>query len=215
MEETKDYLESGLAATTSVPVGIGYTPFIMVRNTLAAPTYALQNEIDGDKMIIRNRDTNALEIQLTKPVDKDPVKIYKYKGKNKDGYKKLLESVGQEVDENFIYSTLSGKEVYMENQIEYDSDFEEVDIKSMIQETYDDVHTILGKLYMLTNEGLPEGKEVTTNEAKRVIGNNRDICIFECSKGFYAINKKTLRRTNYFKNASDIIIQEDLNHEKF
>lgn len=197
-------------------VGMNNNPFFIMQpkimtNKLASPTFYLTNDIDSD--IALGRDSNGKLMKIkTSSLDDIPINIYKYKGKNKDGIKNIINSIGKSVSENFIFEAITGKELSIPDQLEWDKDFEIFDINSYIQEAKDDIYTIIGKIYMIQNNGMPYGKISESIEAKRKLDSiaNTNIVILESDLGYYAMNRKTLRRTNYVSKPSDIIIQEDL-----
>ena len=73
----------------------------------------------------------------------------------------------------------------------------------------------MNKVYMALHDGLPKGKEVTTNEAKRMATDLDDIYIFETANGYYAMNSKTMRSTKLYNTITGIKITEDLINGKF
>lgn len=207
-----------LAAATAVPIGINSRPFVIQYNKLMSPgiekkALALSNDIVTDN-IITTDSMNKLVKASSDYLNPKKVRIYKYKGKKRTGIGEVVNKLGEQVSDQFIYEAISGKKMYTEDQLAYDEDFEEINIKAFMQETADDIATILNKIYLINHGGLPAGKLVTSNEAKRVLYNaDPHICIFESDNGYYAINKKTLRCTNLFNSIGDIVIQEDLNNE--
>lgn len=208
----------GLGAATATPIGINSYPFVMQYNKLMAPgmekkTLALSNDIITDN-IITTDSNNKLVKASSDYLNPKKVRIYKYKGKKKNGMQEVINKLGEKVSDQFIYESICGKKMYTEDQMAYDEDFEEINIKKIMQETADDIATIMNKIYLINHGGIPSGKLVTTNEAKRILYDaNPNIVIFECDEGYYAINKKTLRCTNIFNSIGDIVIQEDLNNE--
>ena len=73
----------------------------------------------------------------------------------------------------------------------------------------------MNKVYMALHNGLPRGKEVTTNEAKRLASDIDNIAIFETANGYYAMNTKTLRSTKLSKTLIGVKITEDLINGSF
>ena len=198
----------GLGAATAVPIGIRNYPFVVQYNKLMKPgfekpEFALQDDIVSNS-IITTDGKNRLVKSSSKYLNDKKVRIFKYKGKKQNGMLEVVNSLGNIVPDSFIYESISGKKMYAPDQIAFDEDFEEIDVKGFLQETQNDLSTITGKLYMINHGGLPEGKFVMTHPS------NANISIFESSNGYYAMNKNTLRRTGYYQSINDIKIREDM-----
>ena len=198
----------GLGAATAVPIGIRNYPFIVQYNKLMKPgfekpAFALQDDIVSNS-IITTDGKNRLVKSSSKYLNDKKVRIFKYKGKKQNGMLEVVNSLDDIVSDSFIYESISGKKMYAPDQISFDEDFEEIDVKGFLQETQNDLSTITGKLYMINHSGLPEGKFVMTHPS------NANISIFESSNGYYAMNKNTLRRTGYYQSINDIKIREDM-----
>ena len=198
----------GLGAATAVPIGIRNYPFVVQYNKLMKPgfekpAFALQDDIVSNS-IITTDGKNRLVKSSSKYLNDKKVRIFKYKGKKQNGMLEVVNSLGNIVSDSFIYESISGKKMYAPDQIAFDEDFEEIDVKGFLQETQNDLSTITGKLYMINHGGLPEGRFVMTHPS------NANISIFESSNGFYAMNKNTLRRTGYYQSINDIKIREDM-----
>lgn len=198
----------GLGAATAVPIGIRNYPFVVQYNKLMKPgfekpAFALQDDIVSNS-IITTDGKNRLVKSSSKYLNDKKVRIFKYKGKKQNGMLEVVNSLGNIVSDFFIYESISGKKMYAPDQISFDEDFEEIDIKGFLQETQNDLSTITGKLYMINHDGLPEGKFVMIHPK------DTNISIFESSNGYYAMNKNTLRRTGYYQSINDIKIREDM-----
>jgi len=212
-EKVLDNANNENAAVASAMVGMN-TPFITVHtNYLAPPTFAVSNDISTKRSITVDAKDNKLKLVDNSPEVK--TRVFKYVGKNKGTLKKITDNLGQTVGKDYIYETVTGRKYLVEDQIFYDEDFQEIDLESIKEETENDKHTIMNKVYMALHDGLPKGKEVTTNEAKRMATDLDDIYIFETANGYYAMNSKTMRSTKLYNTIAGIKITEDLINGKF
>ena len=212
-EKVLDNANNENAAVASAMVGMN-TPFITVHtNYLAPPTFAVSNDISTKRSITVDAKDNKLKLVDNSPEVK--TRVFKYVGKNKGALKKITDNLGQTVGKDYIYETVTGRKCLVEDQIFYDEDFQEIDLEAIKEETENDKHTIMNKVYMALHDGLPRGEEVTTNEAKRMATDLDDICIFETANGYYAMNTKTLRSTKLSKTITGIKITEDLINGSF
>lgn len=212
-EKVLDNANNENAAVASAMVGMN-TPFITVHtNYLAPPTFAVSNDISTKRSITVDAKDNKLKLVDNSPETK--TRIFKYVGKNKGTLKKITDNLGQTVGKDYIYETVTGRKYLVEDQIFYDEDFQEIDLEAIKEETENDKHTIMNKVYMALHDGLPKGKEVATNEAKRMATDLDDIYIFETANGYYAMNSKTMRSTKLYNTITSIKITEDLINGKF
>lgn len=212
-EKVLDNANNENAAVASAMVGMN-TPFITVHtNYLAPPTFAVSNDISTKRSITVDAKDNKLKLVDNSPEVK--TRVFKYVGKNKGTLKKITDNLGQTVGKDYIYETVTGRKYLVEDQIFYDEDFQEIDLEAIKEETENDKHTIMNKVYMALHDGLPKGKEVTTNEAKRMATDLDDIYIFETANGYYAMNSKTMRSTKLYNTITGIKITEDLINGKF
>lgn len=212
-EKVLDNANNENAAVASAMVGMN-TPFITVHtNYLAPPTFAVSNDISTKRSITVDAKDNKLKLVDNSPEVK--TRVFKYVGKNKDALKKITDNLGQTVGKDYIYETVTGRKYLVEDQIFYDEDFQEIDLEAIKEETENDKHTIMNKVYMALHDGLPKGEKVTTNEAKRMATDLDDIYIFETANGYYAMNSKTMRSTKLYNTITGIKITEDLINGKF
>lgn len=219
MNEYTIYQDMGLAGIGG-PIGMFNSPFIVQYNRLSGNTfsdraeYGLQNDIKTDNLIIRDSDGILKKVPHSFLND-TKFKVFKYKGKNKNGMGKVLKRLGEQVEEDFIYNQFSDNKIISDDQLMFDEDFEYIDLPAIKQYIINDAYTLIAKMQCLINKnGVPSGRIISSNESIEVDnlleGKNPNIIIMQNTPGFYAINRKTLRRTNYFDKISDIFITEDL-----
>ena len=215
-EKVLDNANNENAAVASAMVGMNNTPFITVySNYLSNPTYTVSNDIGTKRSITVDSKDNKLKL-IDNELDKmTNSRIFKYTGKKKGTLNKIASNIGQTVGKDYIYEAVTGRKLLVPDQIFYDEEFEEINLDAIKEETENDKNTIMNKVYMALHNGLPRGKEVTTNEAKRLAGDTDDIAVFETTNGYYAMNTKTLRSTKLSKTISGIKITEDLINGSF
>ena len=106
--------ESGLMGSTGGAImGVYGRPFVsqIMSSTFVRPKYALHDDIFTDNILTTN-DNDTLQMMSSDYLKDKKVRVFKYVGKNpKEKMKKLLESIGKEVNREFIYESLSDKKV--------------------------------------------------------------------------------------------------------
>lgn len=201
------------------PVGISGNVFVTKIHdpTFIKPRYAVQNDIITDNILMPNLHKVLKKYPSSYLKDKK-VKIYKYTGE--DPNKKLmsiLNSVDKKVDSlEYIYETLTGRELLDEDQIDYDEDFKVIDFDEIKRTIENDAYSILNEAIFMSIPNIADKYKIVSNdESYKLLSNqSKDIVVLEDSKlGYFAANRKTLRRTKYYNEISDIVIGDDLKYE--
>lgn len=208
----------GLAGINPV-VGIGGNVFVskIQDPTFLTPRYAVQNDIITDNLVMPNPH-KVLKKYPSSYLKGKKVQIYKYTGQ--DPNKKLmsiLNSVDKKVGSlKYIYEALTGREMLDDDQIDYDKDFKLIDFDGIKRTIENDAYSILNEAIFTTIPSLADRYKVVSNdETYKLLSNqSKDIIVLEDSKlGYFATNRKTLRRTKYYNEISDIVIGDDLKYE--
>ena len=196
---------------------IGTTNAIFVSKlqspTMLRPQYCVQDDMITDNIITTDNDGVLRKVSSDYLKDKN-VRMFKYMGK--DPNKRLmtiLNSVDTEVPREFIYETISGKYLLEDSQIEFDENFQEVNFNEMKAMIENDAYTVLNKFIYLANPELANRYiQVSNHESSELLeGHSSDIVIMEDKDmGYFAMNKKSLRRSRFFENVEDIEIYDDL-----
>lgn len=196
---------------------IGTTNAIFVSKlqspTMLRPQYCVQDDMITDNIITTDNDGILRKVSSDYLKDKN-VRMFKYMGK--DPNKRLmtiLNAVDTEVSREFIYETISDKYLLEDNQIEFDENFQEVNFNEMRAMIENDAYTVLNKFIYLANPELAKRyAQVSNHESSELLeGHSSDIVIMEDkSMGYFAMNKKSLRRSRFFENVEDIEIYDDL-----
>ena len=208
--------ETGLMVTTGTAIASAYgTPFVMqlMDPTFVRPKYAVANDLVTDK-IVSAADDDTLKLMKSDDYLKGKkVRIFKYKGADgKQKIQKILESLNKPVTREFIYETVSGKEMITDDQIYLDQDFEEVDFSTLRHIVENEAYSVLNKYIQSIPTLASKFSVVNTEQASdKLKGHSDSVVIMENSSlGYFACNKNTLRRTKYYNNINDIEIGSDI-----
>ena len=201
------------------PVGINGNVFVskIQDPTFIKPRYAVQNDIITDNIVMPNPH-KVLKKYSSSYLKNKKIKVYKYTGE--DPNKKLmtiLNSVDKKVGSlEYIYEALTGRELLDENQIDYDEDFKLIDFDEIQRTIENDAYSILNEAIFMSIPDIAKKYKIVSNDEsyKLLLNQPKDIVILEDSKlGYFATNRKTLRRTKYYSEISDIVIGDDLKYE--
>ena len=205
----------GLAAM-STPIGINNQPFVMqlMSPTFVRPKYAVANDLVTDKIVSAAED-DTLKLMKTDEYLKDKkIKVFKYIGSDgKEKLQKVLESLDKPVTREFIYETISGKEMITDDQIYLDKDFEEINFEELRHVVENEAYSVLNK-YIQSIPTLASKFTIVDNEeaSLKLKGCNEAVVVMEnANLGYFACNRNTLRRTKYYDKISDIVIGSDIN----
>lgn len=199
---------------------IGTTHHIFVSKiqspTMLRPEYCVQNDIITDNIVMMNNDGD-LKARSSKYLNGKRVKMYKYIGDDvTKKMKNIVSNLNKPVTREFIYESLTDKVMYDDDQIEYDTLFEEVDFDRIKAYIENSAYTVLNKYVYYVKPDIVDTlySQVNNEEAALVLNKyrcNEDICIMKDKYlGYFAVNRKTLRRTNYFNEIGDIVIYSDI-----
>jgi len=209
--------EDGLMGISPV-IGMNSYPFVMqiMSPTFVRPKYGVQNDLITDKIITTDEDDN-LKVLPNTYLSNKKIKLFKYKGKDPNSkWMKIFESLNTKVPREFIYETISGKNMLTDNQLYLDEDFEEIKFEEIKPSIENEAYTVLNKFVFKTNPTLASKYHIVqSNEALELLNHHSDkLAILESDEfGYFAVNKDTLRRTKYYDNIKDIVIGEDLENE--
>jgi len=201
------------------PVGINGNVFVskIQDPTFIKPRYAVQNDIITDNIVMPNPH-KVLKKYPSSYLKNKKISIYKYTGE--DPNKKLmsiLNSVNKKVNSlDYIYEALTGRELLDEDQIDYDKDFKRIDFDEIKRTIENDAYSILNEAIFMSMPIIADKYKIVDNDEsyRLLLNQSKDIVILEDAKlGYFATNKKTLRRTKYYNEISDIVIGDDLKYE--
>lgn len=159
--------------------------------------YALSPDVISDKYLVVD-ESSKLSIVDKSYFDNYNLEVYEYTG-NELNVGKIKEAYdnGDIVSPNYIYETLSGKDLLSIDQIDFNENFSKVDLDSINAETESIIHTIQadwdkinGALFYVPN---------INNEVSLRFNDALDV--LEDLNGFYLENRLTHKRT---KSVPDI-----------
>lgn len=174
------------------------------------PSYAISNDLVSKNVC--TRDSNGtLSVVLFDDLFKNKnMKIFKYTGNKSshDIFKEVFANLNKEIDDNFIYETVSGKKLLSDDQLECDEQFEEIDpyiiqaetasIIKTIKDEYKETKGILNDIPIMSKSDIEESKRLT---------NNSNISFYETENGYFAENVITRKRTGIYKSISEIPVK--------
>jgi hypothetical protein len=141
--------------------------------------------------------------------------ILKYVGP-KNRYKELLQELSSSsLKKNkkdlykYIYEKLANAPMLTNDQIMYDSNFEEVNLEGVASYIKSEMTTLIENFSQLNGDNtvLPLIDPLDIQKAEMISKENSDIHILEDENGYFAYNKNTNRRTVSYSNINDIDIE--------
>lgn len=184
------YLNEWSAASMNPIVGI-HKPFLIKigdQGLLSNTKYALATDIIPSKCLVVNED-GYLEIINGDSILESITGVYQFVGH--DGLVDVISEAYNsktQVDYDFIYTTLSGKKLLCEDQIDYNSEFIKVDFNKYLDKS----NTIIA-----TTEAM-----MSVDYSLPVLG--YDECYRKDPDGYFYINNITNKRTKSVDNISNI-----------
>lgn len=167
--------------------------------------YALSPDIVSDKYLVID-ENSKLKIVEASYFDNALLEVYEYTGNdlNLAQIKKDYDA-GVEVNSNYIYETLSGKELLSNDQIDFDECFSKLDIElfksireseiATIQEQWDEVNNSSVSLPVLENTTIN-----IINNSNEVSNWKNRLTLYEDMNGYYLKNDFSGKRTKSIKN---------------
>lgn len=178
--------------------------------------YAVSNDIVPEKYAIVNEKNKIEVVDKSYFDDESYIEMYKYIGNNFN-IKKLEEAYSNNdiVDQSFLYSVLSGKELLSEDQIEFDDNFSKVDYDLIKESKESKIATLKEQCKSLLGESLYnlpvlEHTISNNNSLKSKLSKYKDIELREDTNGYYFKNTITNNRTRSVKdiyNLSEAMIK--------
>ena len=163
--------------------------------------YAISNDMITKNIIVTDHESGNLKKVPYSYLEGREITIFEVKDKT-GGLKKILSEVGKPHTKNFIYETLTGKDLLSDDQLFYEKDFSQLDIISMGSEIISEIQTMFSEFKQTPEFELMNEKLI--QEADKLLEGINDVIVLENQHGFFAKNTKTGKRTGYFKNIKDI-----------
>lgn len=213
----KNKMESTGLAGIGGPIGAMHPIFVSKYQSasMVRPNYCIQDDIITDNIITTNKNNKLVRIPSDR-IAKSRIRMFKYKGQDPNAkLMTILNSVNSIVNREFIYETVSGKELIDDNQIEYDEDFEYIDFNAIKDEITNESFSLLNKYLYLVKPDITKRYTIVENAyTDRLTRYHPNIHIMKDNDlGYFAMNSKTFRRTKYYESVNDIVISKDLIEE--
>ena len=161
---------------------------------LNAKRYALATDLVSDKYLVINENAN-LEIVDALNLHNMVVEEYEFIGDIR--LLKKIEEVyysRKTVDNTFFYTTLTGKPMLTEDQIDFDSNFKKVDFIAMKEKSLSQLATLTESFNDIINESPMKVNVIPNNHSKKLIGDKSYITIMNDTNGYYVFNtEKNIR----------------------
>lgn len=172
--------------------------------------YAVSNDIITKNICTLDKN-KTLSMQNYEDTFKNKkLKVFKYIGNKSanDILSEITSNLGNEVDNNYLYETITGKKLLSDDQLEYDELLEEINPKLLQNKLRSDLKTLndgykdsKGRLY-----DIPIMNEADILDAAKLTDNS-NIYFYEAINGYYAENSITRKRTGIYKAIKDIPIE--------
>ena len=163
--------------------------------------YAISNDMITKNIIVTDHESGNLKKVPYSYLEGREITMFEVKDKT-GSLKKILSEVGKPHTKNFIYETLTGKDLLSDDQLFYEKDFSQLDIISMGSEIISEIQTMFSEFKQTPEFELMNEKLI--QEADELLNGINDVIVLENQHGFFAKNTKTGKRTGYFKNIKDI-----------
>ena len=200
-------------AAISAPVGITNNSHLFVTqyNTTAGTRYAVGNDIITKNVIAKDDKDGKLKITNSNELFKDAFgKVFKYVGENtKEIYSKILDNLDKEVTDDFLYTTITNKNLLDDDQINFDDLFEEVNYTKIQESITTPCHSLMEeyrKIAGISNTPIPLTSASEISEAEKLLEGTKNVSVYCHPSGYYAQNDVTGMRTGYYSKISNICV---------
>ena len=163
--------------------------------------YAISNDMVTKNIIVTDHESGNLKKVPYSYLEGREITMFEVEDKT-GRLKKILSEVGKPHTKNFIYETLTGKELLSDDQLFYEKDFSQLDIISMGSEIISEIQTMFSEFKQTPEFELMNEKLI--QEADKLLDGINDVIVLENQNGFFAKNIITGKRTGYFEHIKDI-----------
>lgn len=184
--------------------------------------YGYSNSFTGDESVEGYGLTKDLEDDTIKVKSSDGTKEYKKEEFLKDRKFNLYRFKGEDkrkLEANNFYEQLTGMELISHDQIKYNKDFEEitfepdktlVEMSSIIATLEQEVEMAEIDFSKLPDDYMPLIGELEKNKAKEIVRDHPDIDVMTDNDGYFAINVKTMNRTDSAIDLNDVLLTDNV-----
>ena len=163
--------------------------------------YAISNDMVTKNIIVTDHESGNLKKVPYSYLEGREITMFEVEDKT-GRLKKILSEVGKPHTKNFIYETLTGKDLLSDDQLFYEKDFSQLDIISMGSEIISEIQTMFSEFKQTPEFELMNEKLI--QEADKLLDGINDVIVLENQHGFFAKNIITGKRTGYFEHIKDI-----------
>ena len=199
-------------AGISAPVGITNNSHLFVTqyNTTMGTRFAVGNDIMTKKVIHQDID-GKLKLTNSSELFKDAFgKVFKYVGENTEEiYRILFNNLDEDVEDDFIYTTITNKKLLDYDQINFDPLFEEVSYTKLQESINTECHSLMNHYRRINNiefPHIPLMSDREIHEADKLLEGVNNVTVYSHPMGYFAENDVTGRRTGYYDKISDICL---------
>lgn len=184
--------------------------------------YGYSNSFTGDESVEGYGLTKDLEDDTIKVKSSDGTKEYKKEEFLKDRKFNLYRFKGEDkrkLEANNFYEQLTGMELISHDQIKYNKDFEEitfepdkplVEMSSIIATLEQEAEMAEIDFSKLPDDYMPLIGELEKNKAKEIVRDHPDIDVMTDNDGYFAINVKTMNRTDSAIDLNDVLLTDNV-----
>lgn len=184
--------------------------------------YGYSNSFTGDESVEGYGLTKDLEDDTIKVKSSDGTKEYKKSDFLKDRKFNLYRFKGEDkrkLEANNFYEQLTGMELISHDQIKYNKDFEEitfepdktlVEMSSVIATLEQEAEMAEIDFSKLPDDYMPLIGEIEKNKAKEIVKDHPDIDVMTDNDGYFAINVKTMNRTDSAIDLNDVLLTDNV-----
>lgn len=184
--------------------------------------YGYSNSFTGDESVEGYGLTKDLEDDTIKVKSSDGTKEYKKEEFLKDRKFNLYRFKGEDrhkLEANNFYEQLTGMELISHDQIKYNKDFEEitfepdktlVEMSSVIATLEQEAEMAEIDFSKLPDDYMPLIGELEKNKAKEIVRDHPDIDVMTDNDGYFAINVKTMNRTDSAIDLNDVLLTDNV-----
>lgn len=184
--------------------------------------YGYSNSFTGDESVEGYGLTKDLEDDTIKVKSSDGTKEYKKSDFLKDRKFNLYRFKGEDkhkLEANNFYEQLTGMELISHDQIKYNKDFEEitfepdkilVEMSSVIATLEQEAEMAEIDFSKLPDDYMPLIGELEKNKAKEIVRDHPDIDVMTDNDGYFAINVKTMNRTDSAIDLNDVLLTDNV-----
>lgn len=198
-DDSKQKMNEWAMGACNPIVGITKPYILKIHNDsgsiIDANRYALSTDLISDRYLIINENAQ-LEICKFKDIKDSMIDMYEFVG-DKRRISNIEEAYKTRkiVDNTFFYTSLTGKPMLTEDQIDFDESFRRIDFEAIKEKHLTEMATLYTGLVESVGALSTTLDAMMENSIISLIGNRSDIVLKEDIDGYFLYNKATKLRT--------------------